>query len=157
MLWLVADTSAPPEDGASSDVALLSGRVALPLVFASFLLLAAPLVWAGSFGSPGALLGLFYGGIGLIGVGFVLAFIVGLFVLSSLILVGVVWIALERAALSLHGAFAGSAIGLVAIAAVLLALGYRPLRAALERRSRWRSLTGGSVAPSGPPPPGRSV
>jgi hypothetical protein len=153
LLGRVADGSPLPED--TAEAGLLSGWVVLRLVFAGFLLVGAPLVWAGSYGSPAALLALFYGGIVSIVVGFVLAFILGVFVLSSLMLTGIVWIVLERFALSVHAPFALAAVALVVIGVLLFGFAYRPVQAARADRKRWESLTGGSVAPASPPPPDR--
>jgi hypothetical protein len=144
----VSDSQPLRED--APDLDLLSGRIAVPLVFGGFLLAAGPLLWVGTHGSSGSLLVLYYGGILSIVVGFVLAFIVGLFALSSLILAGALWITLERIALAAGAPFGWAAPALAVLGVLALAVTYRPLRETLDRRRAFERLSGGSVPP--PPP-----
>jgi hypothetical protein len=125
----------------------LDARLVVPLVFGVGLLLAAPLLWAGTHGSPGGLLALFYGGILAIAVGAVFAFFVGLFVLGSVSLIGMVWVATERLALALGPTVGWGAAALALVGAVLIPTSYRRWREVARARRAWSELKGGSVPP----------
>ncbi|MCI4355663.1 MAG: hypothetical protein L3K18_00765 [Thermoplasmata archaeon] len=125
----------------------LDARIIVPLVFGVGLLVAAPLLWLGTHGSHGGLLALFYGGILAIVLGAVFAFFVGLFVLGSLSLLGIVWVVTERLALAFGPVTGWAAAGLVVLGLMMLPTSWRRWRDVARARRAWSELKGGSVPP----------
>ncbi|HKV89639.1 MAG TPA: hypothetical protein VJQ43_00380 [Thermoplasmata archaeon] len=139
------EPSAPDEPSLSPDY--LESRIVVPGVLGLVLLAAAPLVWVGARGSVAGLLVLYYGGILCIVAGVVLAFIVGVFVLGTVAVGGIIWIGLERTTLAFGPAFGWTALALAACGLILLVGPSRRARVVAQHRRAWNELRGGSVPP----------
>jgi hypothetical protein len=137
--------SAPEEAGLPD---YLTPQVVVPATFGLALAVSAPLVWAGSLGVGGALLVLFYGGLLLLALGLVLAFLVGLFVLGVLSLAGVGWILLDRLVILAGPPFGVAAVVLAVVGLLLLPRPFARLREIARVRKAWNEQTGGSVPPA---------
>ena len=138
---------ADPTSEESVASGFLDARLVVPAAIGLGLLSAAPLLWVGTHGSTAGLLVLFYGGILGIVIGAVLAFVVGVFVLGTISLAGIAWLALERSALVLGPSFGWGALALVAVGLLLLPAPYRRARDVAAARRAWKQLKGGSVPP----------
>ncbi|HXQ95172.1 MAG TPA: hypothetical protein VN864_08420 [Thermoplasmata archaeon] len=126
---------------------LLDTAIVLPGILGAFLVAAAPLLWAGTHGTLAGYLVLYWGGIGAIAVGAVLAFFVGLFPLGTLSLGGILWIVVERVALAVGPPFGWAAVGLAAVGLILLPGAVQKVRAVTAARVEWGRTKGGSVEP----------
>ena len=136
------------EEGAPDELLnFLDGRIVVPGVGGLGLVGAAGLLWAGTHGSVGGLLTLYYGGILAIAIGVALAFVVGVFVLGTISLVGLLWLVLERLALLLGPGFGWVSPVLLVAGLLLLPGSVRRLRTAAEDHRRFAALKGGSVPP----------
>ena len=137
----------PPVPDWTPPPSLLDGEILVPGLVGVFLLVGAPLLWVGAHGAVGGYLVLYWGGILAIGVGVVLAFIVGLFTLGSFALGGIVWVVIERVALAVGPGVGWGAPVLAVVGLVLLVGPVRRGRTVAAARLEWQRTKGGSVAP----------
>jgi hypothetical protein len=135
------------EDSPEESAGYLDARILVPGIGGPSMIAAASLVWAGSHGVVGGYLVLFYGGIVAIVVGILVALTLGVIGFGAISLAGLLWFALERAALVV-GPTIGWAAPVLVLAGVLVLPGpLRAARATAEERRRFRELKGGSVPP----------
>jgi hypothetical protein len=120
---------AVPSEAPPDPAGFLDGRILVPGIVAIFLLVAAPLLWAGTHGIVDGYLVLYWVGILAISMG------------------GIVWLLLERVALAIGSVFGWAAPVLLVIGALLLPDPARRLRAVVEERRAWARMKGGSVPP----------
>jgi hypothetical protein len=138
---------AVPSEAPPDPAGFLDGRILVPGIVAIFLLVAAPLLWAGTHGIVDGYLVLYWVGILAIVLGVALAFVVGVVPLAAISMGGIVWLLLERVALAIGSVFGWAAPVLLVIGALLLPDPARRLRAVVEERRAWARMKGGSVPP----------